>query len=82
MQHNPNEDPVGFIETQNYKGPALPNLFGKVKVAEVTHDFNTYHKASVVKAVWYLWGYTWFDQWNKIKNPTIDWHIFDQLILT
>ena len=63
------------------KQPRIPIIiFEKNKVGGLIFpDFKTY-KAAVIKPVWNSQKDRLTDQWNRIKSPEINFHIYSQLI--
>lgn len=67
----------------NFKKPHIAKVILKRKniVRKLTlPNFKIYYKATVIKTLWYWHKDRQTDQWDRIKKPETDPHIYAQMI--
>lgn len=57
------------------------NYVKKNKVEDIIlSDFQAYFVATIIKTMWYLWGYKHMYQWNKREDTEIELYKYTELI--
>ena len=91
IQLNPYKNTMDFLPKVgiilrfvfNQRRPWIPRgiLKKKTNAGVITMpDFKLYYKAVIIKTVWYWHKNRHIHKGNRIENPEMDFHLYDQLI--